>query len=170
MFGTRILTYNREEIENFIKKYPDTKDVFEKCGNFLKDNYLILSNDNEENSPLYQLELSLRIIIANKRNIEWKITEEILKNLKEITPNKKVLWELEDEIFDLFEDDVPLICKDFLYVEFLSKNPKKYVIEVSSMSTLENDIFKFKNNEDNLENIWNNALYNFLNENYDEID
>ena len=38
------------------------------------------------------------------------------------------------------------------------------------MSTLENDIFKFKNDEDNLENIWNNALYNFLNENYDEID
>ena len=104
MFGTRILTYNREEIENFIKKYPDTKDVFEKCGNFLKDNYLILSNDNEENSPLYQLELSLRIIIANKRNIEWKITEEILKNLKEIVPNKKVLWELEDEMLEDFEN------------------------------------------------------------------
>ena len=69
MFGTRILTYNREEIENFIKKYPDTKDVFEKCGNFLKDNYLILANENEDNSPLYQLELSFRIIIANKRNI-----------------------------------------------------------------------------------------------------
>jgi len=49
MFMTRILTYNREEIEKFIKKYPDTKDIFEKCGNFLKDNYLILSNyDNEE--------------------------------------------------------------------------------------------------------------------------
>ena len=104
MFGTRILTYNREEIENFIKKYPDTKDIFEKCGNFLKDNYLILANDNEDNSPLYQLELSLRIIVANKRKIEWKITEEILKNLKEITPNKKVLWELEDEMLDDFEN------------------------------------------------------------------
>lgn len=104
MFGTRILTYNREEIENFIKKYPDTKDIFEKCGNFLKDNYLILANDNEDNSPLYQLELSLRIIVANKRKIEWKITEEILKNLKEITPNKKVLWELKDEMLDDFEN------------------------------------------------------------------
>lgn len=104
MFGTRILTYNREEIENFIKKYPDTKDIFEKCGIFLKDNYLVLSNDNEDNSPLYQLELSLRIIVANKRKIEWKITEEILKNLKEITPNKKVLWELEDEMLEDFED------------------------------------------------------------------
>lgn len=124
MFGTRILTYNREEIENFIKKYPDTKDVFEKCGNFLKDNYLILSNDNEENSPLYQLELSLRIIIANKRKIEWKITEEILKNLKEIVPNEKVLWELEDKMLEDFEnikyEDIILkdyvdLVKDYFY-------------------------------------------------------
>lgn len=126
MFGTRILTYNREEIENFIKKYPDTKDVFEKCGNFLKDNYLILSNDNEENSPLYQLELSLRIIIANKRNIEWKITEEILKNLKEITPNKKVLWELEDEMLEDFENikytDIILKAYVDLVKDYFCKN------------------------------------------------
>lgn len=126
MFGTRILTYNREEIENFIKKYPDTKVIFEKCGNFLKDNYLILSNDNEENSPLYQLELSLRIIIANKRNIEWKITEEILKNLKEITPNKKVLWELEDEMLEDFEDIkyTYIILKDYvdLVKDYFCKN------------------------------------------------
>ena len=126
MFGTRILTYNREEIENFIKKYPDTKDIFEKCGNFLKDNYLVLSNDNEENSPLYQLELSLRIIIANKRNIEWKITEEILKNLKEITPNKKVLWELEDKMLEDFEDMkyTDIILKDCvdLVKDYFCKN------------------------------------------------
>lgn len=126
MFGTRILTYNREEIENFIKKYPDTKDIFEKCGNFLKDNYLILSNDNEENSPLYQLELSLRIIIANKRKIDWKITEEILKNLKEVTPNKKVLWELEDEILEDFEDMkyTYIILKDYvdLVKDYFCKN------------------------------------------------
>ena len=126
MFMTRILTYNREEIEKFIKKYPDTKVIFEKCGNFLKDNYLILSNDNEENSPLYQLELSLRIIIANKRNIEWKITEEILKNLKEITPNKKVLWELEDEMLEDFEDMkyTDIILKDYvdLVKDYFCKN------------------------------------------------
>lgn len=124
MFGTRILTYNREEIENFIKKYPDTKVIFEKCGNFLKDNYLILANDNEENSPLYQLELSFRIIIANKRKIDWKITEEILKNLKEIVPNKKVLWKLEDEMLNDFEnikyEDIILkdyvdLVKDYFY-------------------------------------------------------
>lgn len=126
MFGTRILTYNREEIENFIKKYPDTKDVFEKCGNFLKDNYLILANDNEDNSPLYQLELNLKIIVANKRKIEWKITEEILKNLKEITPNKKVLWELEDEMLEDFEDIkyTYIILKDYvdLVKDYFCKN------------------------------------------------
>ena len=59
MFGTRILIYNREEIEKFIKKFPNTKEIFEKCGNFLENNYLILSNDNEDNSPLFQLELGL---------------------------------------------------------------------------------------------------------------
>lgn len=126
MFGTRILTYNREEIENFIKKYPDTKDIFEKCGNFLKDNYLVLSNDNEDNSPLYQLELSLKIIVANNRKIEWKITEEILKNLKEITPNKKVLWELEDEMLEDFEDInyTYIILKDYvdLVKDYFCKN------------------------------------------------
>lgn len=127
MFMTRILTYNREEIENFIKKYPDTKDIFEKCGNFLKDNYLILSNDdNGDNSPLYQLELSLRIIIANKRNIDWKTTEEILKNLKEIVPNKKVLWKLEDKMLENFENIkyTVIILKDYvnLVKDYFCKN------------------------------------------------
>lgn len=106
MFGTRILTYNREEIENFIKKYPDTKDVFEKCGNFLKDNYLILANDNEDNSPLYQLNLGLRIIVAIKNNIKWEIKEKIMliSEFVETTANEKVLWELEDEMLNDFEN------------------------------------------------------------------
>lgn len=105
MFGTRILTYNREEIENFIKKYPDTKDVFEKCGNFLEKVYLILENDNEENSPLYQLNLGLRIIIAIKNNIKWEIKEKIMliSEFVETTANEKVLWELEDKMFNDFE-------------------------------------------------------------------
>lgn len=105
MFGTRILTYNREEIENFIKKYPDTKVIFEKCGNFLKDNYLILANDNEENSPLYQLNLGLRIIVAIKNNIKWEIKEKIMliSEFVETTANEKVLWELEDKMLNDFE-------------------------------------------------------------------
>lgn len=106
MFGTRILTYNREEIENFIKKYPDTKDIFEKCGNFLEKVYLILENDNEENSPLYQLNLGLRIIVAIKNNIKWEIKEKIMliSEFVETTANEKVLWELEDEMLNDFEN------------------------------------------------------------------
>ena len=106
MFGTRLLIYNREEIENFIKKYPDTKVIFEKCGNFLKDNYLILANDNEENSPLYQLNLGLRIIVAIKNNIKWEIKEKIMliSEFVETTANEKVLWELEDEMLNDFEN------------------------------------------------------------------
>ena len=116
MFGTRILTYNKEEIKKFIEKYSETKDIFGKCGIFLENNYLIIANDNEDNSPLYQLELSLRIIIANKRNIDWKITEEIIKNLKEIIPNKKVLWELEDKMLVEFENIkyTNIILKDYV--------------------------------------------------------
>lgn len=128
MFGTRILTYNREEIENFIKKYPDTKVIFEKCGNFLKDNYLILANDNEENSPLYQLNLGLRIIVAIKNNIKWEIKEKIMliSEFVETTPNEKVLWELEDKMLNYFEDIkyTYIILKDYvdLVKDYFCKN------------------------------------------------
>ena len=90
----------------------------------MENNYLILAND--KNSPLYQLELSLRIIIANKRKIEWKITEEILKNLKEIIPNKKILWGLEDGMFEDFENIkyTDIILKDYvdLVKDYFCKN------------------------------------------------
>ena len=128
MFETRILTYNRKEIESFIKKYPDTKDVFEKCGNFLKDNYLILANDNEENSPLYQLNLGLRIIVAIKNNIKWEIKEKIMliSEFIEITANEKVLWKLEDEMLEDFENikytDIILKAYVDLVKDYFCKN------------------------------------------------
>lgn len=128
MFGTRILTYNREEIENFIKKYPDTKDVFEKCGNFLEKVYLILENDNEENSPLYQLNLGLRIIVAIKNNIKWEIKEKIMliSEFVETTANEKVLWELKDEMLNDFENIKyeDIILKDYvdLVKDYFCKN------------------------------------------------
>lgn len=127
MFGTRILTYNKEEIENFIKKYPDTKVIFEKCGNFLKDNYLVLSNyDNEDNSPLYQLELGLKIIIAIKKNIEWNTIEKITIYSNEIIVDKEILSELEDEMLDDFENIkyTDIILKDYvdLAKDYFCKN------------------------------------------------
>lgn len=117
MFMTRILIYNREEIENFIKKYPDTKVIFEKCGNFLKDNYLILSNyNNEENSPLYQLELGLKIIIAIKKNVKWNTIEKITIYSNEIIVDKEVLSELKDGMLDDFENIKyeDIILKDYV--------------------------------------------------------
>lgn len=127
MFMTRILIYNREEIENFIKKYPDTKVIFEKCGNFLKDNYLILSNyDNEENSPLYQLELGLKIIIAIKKNIKWNTIEKITIYSNEIIVDKEVLSELKDGMLDDFENIKykDIILKDYvdLVKDYFCKN------------------------------------------------
>lgn len=127
MFMTRILTYNREEIKKFIKKYPDTKVIFEKCGNFLKDNYLILSNyDNEENSPLYQLELGLKIIIAIKKNIKWNTIEKITIYSNEIIVDKEVLSELEDKMLDDFENIKyeDIILKDYfdLVKDYFCKN------------------------------------------------
>ena len=126
MFMTRILTYNREEIEKFIKKYPDTKVIFEKCGNFLENNYLILSNDNEDNSPLFQLELGLKIIIAFKKNIEWNRIEKITIYSNEIIVDKEVLFELEDEMLDDFENIKyeDIILKDYvdLVKDYFCKN------------------------------------------------
>jgi hypothetical protein len=128
MFGTRILTYNREEIEKYIEKYPKTKDVFEKCGNFLEKVYLILENDNEENSPLYQLNLGLRIIVAIKNNIKWEIKEKIMliSEFVETTANEKVLWELKDEMLNDFENIKyeDIILKDYvdLVKDYFCKN------------------------------------------------
>ena len=72
----------------------------------MKDNYLILANDNEENSPLYQLNLGLRIIVAIKNNIKWEIKEKIMliSEFVETTANEKVLWKLEDEMLNYFEN------------------------------------------------------------------
>ena len=126
MFGTRILIYNREEIEKFIKKFPNTKEIFEKCGNFLENNYLILSNDNEDNSPLFQLELALKIIIAIKKNIEWNRIEKITIYSNEIIVDKEVLFELEDEMLDDFENIKyeDIILKDYvdLVKDYFCKN------------------------------------------------
>ena len=126
MFMTRILTYKREKIEKFIKKFPNTKEIFEKCGNFLENNYLILSNDNEDNSPLFQLELGLKIIIAIKKNIEWNRIEKITIYSNEIIVDKEVLFELEDEMLDDFENIKyeDIILKDYvdLVKDYFCKN------------------------------------------------
>ena len=89
-----LITYNKTEIENFIKKYPQTKFVFEKCGKFLADKYLVLNNELvEDNSPYYQLDLGLRMIIANEKGIDWK-------------NSKEMLWDIEEKMLKEF-DKIP---------------------------------------------------------------
>lgn len=86
-----LITYSKEEIENYIKKYPKTKIVFEKCGKFLGDKYLLLNNELvEANSPYYQLDLGLKMIIAYEKGIDWK-------------NNENMLWDIEDEMINEFE-------------------------------------------------------------------
>lgn len=63
----------------------------------------------------------------DKKEIKYLTKDEFLNYLKKMPLNTSLEFDrienpfiVEVEIFDLFEDDVPLICKDFLYVEFLS--------------------------------------------------
>ena len=86
-----LITYNKTEIEDYIKKYPKTKIIFERCGKFLGDKYLLLNNELVEgNSPYYQLDLGFKMIIANEKGIDWK-------------NNKNMLWDIEDEMINEFE-------------------------------------------------------------------
>ena len=104
-----LITYNKIEIENYIKKYPKTKMVFERCGKFLEDKYLVLNNELvEANSPYYQLDLGLKMIIAYEKGIDWK-------------NNENMLWDIEDKMLEDFEK---ISYKyDFLpnYIDFIEE-------------------------------------------------
>ena len=104
-----LITYNKIEIENYIKKYPKAKIIFERCGKFLEEKYLVLNNELvEENSPYYQLDLGIKMIVAKERGI----------NIEE---NKDTLWEIEDKMLEDFEK---ISYKyDFLpnYIDFIEE-------------------------------------------------
>lgn len=117
-----LITYSKEEIENYIKKYPKTKIVFEKCGKFLGDKHLLLNNELvEANSPYYQLDLGFKMIIAYEKGIDWK-------------NNENILWDIEDEMLDEFEkikhnyDFLPNyidFIEEYYSGEFLTKEIKE---------------------------------------------
>ena len=93
----------------------------------MKDNYLVLSNyDNEDNSPLYQLELGLKIIVAIKKNIKWNTIEKITIYSNEIIVDKEILSELEDGMLEDFENIkyTDIILKDYvdLVKDYFCKN------------------------------------------------
>lgn len=86
-----LITYDKVDIEKYIEKYPKTKFIFDKCGKFLGEKYIVLNNEYvESNSPYYQLDLGLKMIIAYEKGIDWK-------------NDKNILWNIEDEMIDEFE-------------------------------------------------------------------
>ncbi len=58
-----VYIFDRKGIEDFIKSKEDTteyKRVFEKCGMFSKDSYIIYSDEYDNGSPLENLEKFLK--------------------------------------------------------------------------------------------------------------
>lgn len=58
-----VYVFDRKGIEDFIKNKEDTteyKRVFEKCGMFSKDSYIIYSDEYDNGSPLENLEKFLK--------------------------------------------------------------------------------------------------------------
>ena len=73
-----VKNYNKKDIDEFIKKYPNSKECFEKCGAFLGDYYFIMYNEFQgDENPYTQLLNLLKIAEAKEKNIDLEIYEEI---------------------------------------------------------------------------------------------
>lgn len=117
-----VYVFDRKGIEEFIKNKEDTseyKRVFEKCGMFSKDSYIIYSDEYDSGSPLenlksfldgkfgkYALEdfytinhkmLPMEIYIEDLKKDE-ELLEEIEKEKKLIEEEKKILEEKIQEL------------------------------------------------------------------------
>ena len=70
-FTIDVINYNKKDIDDFIKKYPNSKDCFEKCGVFLGDYYFIVYNEfGGDENPYEQLLDLLKIVEAKEKNID----------------------------------------------------------------------------------------------------
>ena len=66
-----VKNYNKKDIDEFIKKYPNSKECFEKCGAFLGDYYFIMDNEfGGDENPYTQLFDLLKIAEAKEKNID----------------------------------------------------------------------------------------------------
>ena len=66
-----VKNYNKKDIDDFIKKYPNSKECFEKCGAFLGDYYFIMYNEFQgDENPYTQLLNLLKIAEAKEKNID----------------------------------------------------------------------------------------------------
>lgn len=103
-----VYIFDRKGIENFIKSKEDTteyKRVFEKCGLFSKDDYIIYSDEYDNGSPLENLRKFLESKFGkyaledfyniNHQMLPMEIYIEDLKKdeelLKEIEEEKKLI-------------------------------------------------------------------------------
>ena len=79
-----VYIFDRKGIENFIKSKEDTteyKRVFEKCGLFSKDDYIIYSDEYDNGSPLENL----------RKFLESKFGEYAFEDFYAISHKKKIL-------------------------------------------------------------------------------
>jgi hypothetical protein len=90
-----VYIFDRKGIEDFINNKEDTteyKRVFEKCGMFLSDNYIIYSDEYDSGSPLENLQ----------KFLESKFGEYALEDFYDISYKKLVM---EIYIEDLKKDE-----------------------------------------------------------------
>lgn len=90
-----VYIFDRKGIEDFINNKEDTteyKRVFEKCGMFLSDNYIIYSDEYDSGSPLENLQ----------KFLERKFGEYALEDFYDISYKKLVM---EIYIEDLKKDE-----------------------------------------------------------------
>lgn len=86
-----LIAYDKTDIEKYIEKYPKTKFIFDKCGKFLGEKYIVLNNEYvESNSPYYQISLELALIVVKEKEINLEYEDE--------------LWEIKDEMINEFEN------------------------------------------------------------------
>lgn len=86
-----LIAYDKTDIEKYIEKYPKTKFIFDKCGKFLGEKYIVLNNEYiESNSPYYQISLGLALIVVKEKEINLEYEDE--------------LWEIKDEMINEFEN------------------------------------------------------------------
>ena len=73
-----LIAYDKADIEKYIEKYPKTKFIFDKCGKFLGEKYIVLNNEYvESNSPYYQISLGLALIVVKEKEVEKSNDREI---------------------------------------------------------------------------------------------
>lgn len=103
-----VYIFDRKGIEDFINNKEDTteyKRVFEKCGMFLSDNYIIYSDEYDNGSPLENL----------KSFLESKFGEYALEDFYDIS-YKKLVMEIyiedlkkDEELLEEIEEEKKLI-------------------------------------------------------------